>query len=314
MTVLSRYPITFTLSLALVAGSALSQTASAPLDQRIGHYDLSKMRASKAVHGGAGGMQFGNLVDVKYVTGNLIFFQRGVLNAHSSIGEHYHNRCEEMFIILDGEAEFTIDSHTSLIKGPAAVPDRMGHAHAIHNPTDKPVQWMNVNVGMGPNYDAFNLGDGRVGATLDPIPQFPNMRFDRALLRPVEAMDGGHGVVQYRRALEPTIFSTPWAYVDHLVLPSGTSVGARALPTISEVYYVIAGEGAVKIGAESAPIKAGDGIPVDINQVRSFTQTGVEPLEFLIVGVAKDMDAKVALMNAKPAGRGGRGPAGGRDN
>jgi hypothetical protein len=181
----------------------------------------------------------------------------------------------------------------------------MGHAHSIYNPTDKPVQWMNVNVGMEPAYDAFNLGDPRANVTLDPVPQFVSMRFDRSLLRPVNAMDGGKGTVQYRRALDPTIFSTPWAWVDHLVLPPGTSVGPRALPNVSEVYYVISGQGSVTIGNETEPIKSGDGIPVDINQTRSITQTGPDPLEFMIIGVAKDMDAKIALLKARPSRNGG---------
>lgn len=294
--------------------AAFSQV-TAPLEKRIAHYDLSKMRPSTAVHGGAGGMQFGVLLNAGAIP-NLLFLHRGIINPHSSIGEHYHMRCEEMFVILDGEAEFTVDGRTSLIKGPAAVPDRMGHAHAIYNPGDKPIQWMNINVGMGPNYDTFDLGDSRVGAQLDPVPQFPNMRFDRALLRPASAMDGGQGTVQYRRGLAPTIFSTPWAYVDHLVIPPGASVGSRALPALGEVYYVMAGEGTAQIGAETAAIKTGDAIPVDVNQPRAFTQTGAEPLEFLIIGVSKDPDSKIAMMNARPPARGGRGipSASGRGN
>ena len=85
----------------------------------------------------------------------------------------------------------------------------MGHSHAIYNPTDKPVQWMNINVSMAKDqYDAFNLNDPRVDVPLDPIPQFITMRLDRALLRPVNAMNGGKGTVQYRRALDPSIFLT----------------------------------------------------------------------------------------------------------
>ena len=44
-----------------------------------------------------------------------------------------------MFIVLDGEAEFTIDGRTSRIAGPAGAPNVLGSSHAIYNPTDRPV-------------------------------------------------------------------------------------------------------------------------------------------------------------------------------
>ena len=64
----------------------------------------------------------------------------------------------------DGEAEFTINGHTSLIQGPAGAPNVMGYSHAVRNPGTRRVEWMNINVSsFKAVYDAFNLGDARVG-------------------------------------------------------------------------------------------------------------------------------------------------------
>jgi hypothetical protein len=103
--------------------------AREPLAQRIVHTDPSKYWPSKAVHGGAGQLDFMSLLDAHSLDTNLFFLHRGVIQPKSGIGAHFHNQCEEMFIIFDGEAQFTIDGRTSLLRGPGGCPCRMGHSH-----------------------------------------------------------------------------------------------------------------------------------------------------------------------------------------
>src|SRR5438874_12257098 len=165
-------------SAAVLGGLALVPlNAVEPLASRIAHTDAARYRPSPSVHGGAGRLDFMALLDFHALDTNLQFLHRGIIEPKSSIGHHFHNNCEEMFVILDGEAQFTVDGRTSLLKGPAGAPARMGHSHAIYNPTDKPVQWMNINVtALKGEYDAFDLNDGRVDVALDKIPTFMTMR------------------------------------------------------------------------------------------------------------------------------------------
>ena len=277
--------------LALAAILLLSAApAQAQLASKITHYSMAMTRNLKAVHDGAGTMNFGALMTDKTLSTNLIFLHRGVLHPGGGIGQHFHNHCEEMFVVFDDEAEFTVNGRTSLLKGSVGAPDRLGSSHAIYNPTDHDVEWMNINVGSSKVYDAFNMGDDRVGAPKDKIPQFVTMHLEKSLLKP--APDGGK--VQRRRALSPSVFYTAWSYVDHELIAPGGDTGTSTTPDMSEAYYVISGEGSVTVNGETVAIKKGDAIPVDLNQSKSF-KAGSQPLELMIIGVAKDMAAKNAF-------------------
>ena len=287
-------------------GPAAPPLHGLPLAQRIAHTDPAKARKAPSVHAGAGPMNIQSLFENDATDTNLWFLHRGTIEPKGGIGAHFHNQCEEMFIILDGEAQFTIDGHTSLVKGPAGAPVVMGHSHAIYNPTDKPVQWMNINVSSIKGfYDAFNLDDPRVGVPLDPIPNFMVARFDRSLLREANAFHGGKGAVQGRRVLEPSVFKANWGYVDHVVIPPGASIGPSANPEIGGFYYVLAGAGRVTVGSETAPIKAHDAVPLSFNQPSAFENSGTAPLELIAIGVVKDAARRIQTVGSSPfAGRG----------
>jgi len=291
---------------------AQSPSGAGALAQRIAHTDPAAYRRLSAVHGGAGSMSFTALLNRGAVTPEFNFLHRGVIPAGAGIGHHFHNVVEEMFVILDGEAQFTIDGRTASVKGPAGVLCRTGHSHAIYNPGPTPVQWMNLNVSLVPDvYDNFDLGDTRVAAALDPIPTFMTIRLDRSQLRAVGARGRGAAApaaasdtALSRRVAGPAVFSTTWSYIDHVLVPPGAATPELRHDAFGEAYYVLGGEGTISITAGesgTALVRAGDAIPVRLGESSRFTTTGSAPLELFVMGVAKDAATKTQLLTG--AGR-----------
>ena len=237
-------------------------------------------------------MGFTQLIGRTELSTNFLYLHTGSINAKSGIGQHFHHTIEEMFVILDGEAEFTVNGRTSKIKGPALVPCKMGNSHGIYNSGSTPLRWMNFAVsttkGRG---DAFDLGDTRVGATLDPVPQFVSGQLKKDLLKPNNNAYPGTGIL-YRRILGPDVFSTSWDHVDHVIIPAGSTAGPRQLEGIEEVYYVIKGSGTINVGSESAAITADDSFYGLLGEKLSFSNNGKDDLELLVIGIAASKQQK----------------------
>jgi mannose-6-phosphate isomerase-like protein (cupin superfamily) len=281
------------------------------LQGRIVHTNPQSYRAQQGVHAGAGSMSFTGLLNRGAITPEFNFLHRGEIPPGAGIGHHFHNVAEEMFVILNGEAQFTIDGRTAVVRGPAAVVCPAGHSHAIFNSGTETLQWMNINVttvaGVG---DAFDLGDTREKAVLDPVPTFMSMKLDRSQLRaPGAGFARGGGAapaptpaadVRSRRMFGPTVFKSTWSHVDHVLVAPGASTPPTDQADMGEAYYVIAGSGTITVAGEAAAVRAGDAIPVRVGEASHFTNNGTEPLELLVIGVARDMEAKIRSMTAGP--------------
>src|SRR5688500_8807785 len=282
-----------TLFLAAVTAYASAQ----PATNRVIPTDPTKYRALSAVHAGAGKMGFTQLVGRTELSTNFLYLHAGVIEAKSGIGHHFHHNIEEMYVLLNGEAEFTINGRSSKIKAPAVVPCKMGDSHAIYNASSERVRWLNFAVSLNKGRaDNFDLDDTRVGATIDPIPVFVSARLERDKLKANNPTYSGSGVL-HRRVIGPEVFSTDWTHVDHVVIPAGAST-PRQLEGLEEVYYVIKGKGAVAIKDEKSTFSADNAFYGSLGETLTISNDGTDDLELLVIGVSPSKRKSIAKPKA----------------
>lgn len=264
--------------------SALHSVAQ-PLQQRIVLNDPAKYRVLSAVHAGAGEMGFTQLIGRTELSTNFLYLHAGTIKAKSGIGHHFHHGIEEMYVLLNGEAQFTVNGRTSKIKAPAVVPCKAGDAHAIYNASNEPLRWLNFAVSQQKGKsDAFDLGDSRVGTSLDPVPVFVSGKLERQQTNNMNVPPGFKPSMS-RRVFGPDIFSTNWNHVDHIILPGDSSI-TRQLNGIEEVYYVIKGKGTVTLNNQNATVKQDESFFAALGEKPIISNNSKEDLEILVIGIA----------------------------
>jgi mannose-6-phosphate isomerase-like protein (cupin superfamily) len=249
---------------------------------RVRHTDPARFESAERAHGGAGRVHFQKLLEADGFSTPFMALYPAVLPAKTSLGHHFHHSSEEVYVILDESAEFTVNGRTALLQGPAGAPCRLGDSHGIYNRGERPVRLVvfAVSLEMG-SYDTWDLGDDRADAILDSRPVFLHFAVDRSLLAPA----GTEGA-RSRRLVPGSVFATSWSCLDHVLLEPGAELPAQCQAELEHVYLVIGGEGSVTIEEAEGSIRDGDVIPVFLGERHSLRASASAPLELLVAGIA----------------------------
>ena len=200
-----------------------------------------------------------------------------------SIGEHLHRHMEEMFIILNSPAQFTVNGHTSELPAGSCVACLKGQSHGIYNHTDRTLQWLYFAVteekGKG---DAINFGDDLTNKTVESPPQFLWTNLDNRLLKPAANAHKGKGSILFRRMWNRDTFKTNWEFVDHCVLPPNTSIGYHQHNMIEEVYYIASGHGRMTVNDQTWDVGPGDAVPCTLHDSHGLYNNGSEDIMLIV--------------------------------
>lgn len=109
--------------------------------------------------------------------------------------------------------------------------------------------------------------------------------FMRLRTRPMNHCHKGKGTILFRRVWNNQDFQTKWSFVDHTILPPGTSIGLHKHGENEEMYIILRGQGIMTVDGEEREIGAGDMIlngPWGTHGLRNDSQ---EDLEILVIEV-----------------------------
>lgn len=208
-----------------------------------------------------------------------------LLSPGVSVGLHRHERSDECLVLLDGPLAVAHNRNTAILPAPAVALCRAGNAHGILNHSPTATRFLAIGVAPqdGP-FEAVPLGDDLTTHELGSPGVLGAEPLDAGLLEPTKA-HLGLGEIRFRRVFDHTDFATNWGFVDHAVVPPGTSVGYHRHDTVQECYVITSGRGRMKVDGAVGEVAAGQCIPNRIGGAHGIINHTDHHLEFLNVAV-----------------------------
>jgi len=282
--------------LTIVIGAAFHQDAGA---QQTGTPVYARMSPSEfedvpRPHQGAGILRLKTYLTSDVFRTNMHAVSRASIPPGASIGEHVHRHMEEIFIILNAPAQFTVNGVTAELPARSMVVCNTNNSHGIYNHNkDIDLYWLYFAVtevkGKG---DAVDYGDDLTNKTIESPAPFKYTTLDRSLLHPAPNAHGGKGAILFRRMWDRDDFRTNWEFIDHCVLPPGTSIGYHQHNAIEVVYYIVSGYGQMTVNDHTWDVTAGDAIPCTLHDSHGLYNNGTEDIELIVCSCAVEKGAR----------------------
>lgn len=96
----------------------------------------------------------------------------------------------------------------------------------------------------------------------------------------------GLGQIKMSRIFGALDFKSKCDFVDHSVIPPGTSIGGHTHENNEEVYFIIKGKGLMTVDGEEVEVSAGDLIFNKCYGTHALKNSGDEPIEILVFQVS----------------------------
>ena len=114
-----------------------------------------------AIHGGGGRIATRHLWGPEDFASSWTFVDHAVLSRGSSLGRHYHEHMDEVFVVLSGAGEMTIGDRTTRIGPGHLTLQRPGEGHGLLNPCEEHLDFVRVAVAeKGKAFTTIDLHTG----------------------------------------------------------------------------------------------------------------------------------------------------------
>ena len=184
-----------------------------------------------------------------------------------------------MYFIFNAPAEFTVNGRTALLPAGSSVLCQMGSSHGIYNNSDETLEWLNIAVSrVKDKGTSIDYNEDLTRQRIESPAPFLWTRFDSSLMKPANRAHGGKGAIDFRRLWSEDSFKTDWYFVDHCILPPGTSIGYHPHDTIEEVYFIYKGTGRMTVNDVTRDVSEGDVIPCTLRDAHGLYNNSDEDL------------------------------------